>query len=379
MSSADVVVVGAGVVGAACAFELAGAGLDVCVVERGAIASGTSGACEGNILLSDKPPGPELALAQVSAARWRELAGELEDDFELELKGAVVCASSGPGLSALRSLGEAQRAAGVDVRDLEDPWALEPALAESVAGAAHYPQDMQIQPMRGTAALLRGARRRGARVLTGTEVLSVERSAGAVCGVRTAAGTIAAGAVVNAAGPWAGALAGMAGAVLPIEPRRGVILVTEPLPPTVLHKVFAAEYVGDVGSSSAALQVSAVVEGTPSGTILIGASRERVGFDREVGGDVLHRLAAAAVALFPVLGGVRVMRSYTGFRPFSPDHLPLIGPDPAVPGLFHACGHEGAGIGLAPATGQLIAAAVAGVAPPLDPAPYAPARLAVAA
>ena len=378
MSSPDVVVVGAGIVGAACAFELAGAGLDVCVVERAAIASGTTASCEGNLLLSDKPPGPELALAQVSLARWIELADELEDDIELERKGAVVCASSGPGLAALRELGAAQRAAGVEVRDVspQDAPALEPQLSRGVAGAAHYPGDMQIQPMRGAAALLRGARRRGARVMAECEVRGVRVVDGAVAAVDTSQGPIITRAIVNAAGPWGAALAKLAGASLPIAPRRGVILVTEPLPPTVFHKVFAAEYVGDVGSSDAALQVSAVVEGTPSGTILIGASRERVGFERGYGSDVLRRLAAAAAGLFPFLSRVRVMRSYSGFRPFSPDHLPAIGADPAVRGLWHACGHEGAGIGLAPGTARLLTALMSGAPAPLAAAPFDPARFA---
>src|SRR5439155_17647755 len=122
------------------------------------------------------------------------------------------------------------------------------------------------------------------------------------------------------------------------------------------------------------LQTSAVVEGTPAGTILIGASRERVGFDRTFALPVLRRLAAQAVELFPFLAGIRLLRAYRGFRPYSPDHLPVIGADPRVPGLFHACGHEGAGIGLAPATGELIARELAGKPAGLDPAPFRPER-----
>jgi D-hydroxyproline dehydrogenase subunit beta len=379
--TADVVIAGAGIVGAACAYELAGAGLDVCVVERGAIASGTTGAGEGNILLSDKVPGPELALARLSARRWRELGDELEDDFELEAKGAVVCAATEAGLSALRELVAAQADAGVEVRDASGPdlHELEPEVSRGLAGAAHYPGDMQVQPMRAAAALLRAARGRGARVRPGTAVRGVVTGGeGAIAAVRTSGGTIRSPVLLNAAGPWAAALAELAGASLPVAPRRGVVLVTEPLPPTIRHKVFAAEYVGDVGSSDAALQVSAVVEGTRSGTVLIGASRELAGFDPAYGSDVLRRLAAAAVALFPVLARVRAMRAYSGFRPFTADHLPAIGPDPRVPGLWHACGHEGAGIGLAPGTARLVAAALTGAPSPIDPAPFAATRFAAA-
>ena len=189
---------------------------------------------------------------------------------------------------------------------------------------------------------------------------------GRVVGVETSAGRVATETVVNAAGTWAGEVAALAGVRLAIEPRRGFILVTEPLPPIVRHKVYASAYVANVASDASDLQSSAVVEGTRSGTILIGASRERVGFDRTLALPVLRRLAAQAVALFPILAGVHAIRAYRGFRPYSPDHLPVIGPDPRVPGLLHACGHEGAGIGLAPATGELVAAAVTGSATVVD-------------
>jgi glycine/D-amino acid oxidase-like deaminating enzyme len=94
---------------------------------------------------------------------------------------------------------------------------------------------------------------------------------------------------------------------------------------------------------------------------------------------VLRRLAAQAIELFPILASANVMRAYVGFRPYLPDHLPAIGPDPRAPGLVHACGHEGAGIGLAPATGQLVAQVLAGSTPALDLTPFRPDRFARAA
>jgi glycine/D-amino acid oxidase-like deaminating enzyme len=142
--------------------------------------------------------------------------------------------------------------------------------------------------------------------------------------------------------------------------------------------VYAAEYASGVASDEPGLQSSAVVESTRAGTVLIGASRERVGFDRSYPLPVLRRLAAQAVALFPFLARVRVLRAYRGFRPYLPDHLPVIGQDPEVAGLWHACGHEGAGIGLAPATGAMVAAQVAGTDPEVDPAPFTPARFTTA-
>jgi glycine/D-amino acid oxidase-like deaminating enzyme len=377
--SADAVVVGAGIVGAACAYHLARAGLRVVAVDSGSVASGTTGAGEGNLLVSDKNPGPELDLMLRSLDLWRELGALLgEDTIELDRKGGLMVAADDAEWDGVRALAERQRQCGVDTAEVDaaDLPQFEPHLASDLLGGVYYPQDLQVQPMLATAHLLRlAARDHGVSVRTGVRVTAIARAAGGrVVGVETSAGRVATETVVNAAGTWAGEVAGLAGVRLAIEPRRGFILVTEPLPPIVRHKVYASAYVANVASDASDLQSSAVVEGTRSGTILIGASRERVGFDRMLALPVLRRLAAQAVALFPILAGVHAIRAYRGFRPYSPDHLPVIGPDPRVPGLVHACGHEGAGIGLAPATGELVAAAVTGSATVVDAAPFRPER-----
>ncbi|MBT2541401.1 FAD-binding oxidoreductase [Streptomyces sp. ISL-44] len=371
--SLDAVIIGAGVVGAACAYYAARAGLSVAVVDRGPVAGGTTGAGEGNLLVSDKEAGPELDLALLSTGLWRELAAVLPQEIEYEAKGGLVVAPDQASLEALRSFAEGQRKAGVDAIEAAagDLCTLEPHLAPGLAGGFRYPQDAQVQPAQAAARLLAAS---GAEVHLGEEVTGFVRSGEAVCGVRTARRELLAPAVVNAAGTWAGAVAELAGVSLPVLPRRGFVLVTEPLPRVVRHKVYAADYIADVASGSAALQSSAVVEGTPAGPVLIGATRERVGFDRTLSTEALRRLAAQAAALFPVLADVRVLRTYHGFRPYLPDHLPAIGPDPRRPGLLHACGHEGAGIGLAPATGALIAAALTGAEPAVPLAPFRPDR-----
>ncbi|MGW4598831.1 NAD(P)/FAD-dependent oxidoreductase [Streptomyces sp. NPDC004457] len=370
----DVVVVGAGITGAACALYAARAGLDVRLVDRGPVAGGTTGAGEGNLLVSDKEPGPELGLALLSARLWAGLAQEPGAAIEYEPKGGLVVAPTPGTLAALRDFAADQRTAGVtavpvDAGRLAE---LEPHLAPGMAGAVHYPQDAQVMPALAAAHLVRAS---GAALHTGRTVTGVLRTArGAVQGVRTDRGDIHAPAVVNAAGTWGGGLASLAGVRLPVLPRRGFVLVTEPLPRMVRHKVYAADYVADVASDSAALRSSPVVEGTAAGPVLIGATRERVGFDRSLSLTATRALAAGAIGLFPFLERVRALRAYAGFRPYLPDHLPAIGPDPRVPGLFHACGHEGAGIGLAPGTGLLTAQALTGKAPELDLTPFRPER-----
>ena len=379
--TADVVVIGAGIVGAACAHALAGAGLRVAVVDRGGVAGGTTSAGEGNILVSDKAPGPELALALRSAARWRAIADELgADALEYEAKGGVVVARQEATFRALGELVAAQRAAGVTVEavDAAGMTVLEPNLTRDVAGGAWYPQDAQVQPMLAAAALLLRARAAGATTYLGAAVTGIDRdAAGEVTGVRTDAAevpVIGAPFVINAAGTWAGEVGALAGAPIPVLPRRGFILVTEPLPRVVRHKVYTAEYVANVASSDAGLETSVVIEGTRGGTVLIGASRERVGFDRTMSLPVVRRLAAQAVELFPFLADVSLLRTYLGFRPYCPDHLPIIGEDPRVPGLIHACGHEGAGIGLAAVTAELLTQQLTGRTPDLDLAPFRPDR-----
>ncbi|MEH0574226.1 MULTISPECIES: FAD-binding oxidoreductase [Streptomyces] len=372
--SGDVVVVGAGMVGAACALYAARAGLEVVLVDRGPVAGGTTGAGEGNLLVSDKEPGPELQLALLSARLWAELAQELGTAVEYEPKGGLVVASAPDALTALTDLATGQRAAGVETVHVgaDQLHDLEPYLAPGLAGGVLYPQDAQVMPTLAAAHLVRAS---GARLETGRAVTRILRGAdGAVRGVRTDRGDILAPVVVNAAGTWGAQVAELAGVGLPVLPRRGFVLVTEPLPRRVRHKVYAADYVADVASDSAALQTSPVVEGTAAGPVLIGASRERVGFDRSFSLPVVRALAAGATRLFPFLEQVRAMRTYLGFRPYMPDHLPAIGPDPRVPGLFHACGHEGAGIGLATGTGHLIAQTLAGQGPELSLTPFRPDR-----
>ncbi|MEC3981394.1 NAD(P)/FAD-dependent oxidoreductase [Amycolatopsis sp. H20-H5] len=384
---ADVVVVGAGVVGAACAEALSAAGLRVTVLDRGGPASGTTSAGEGNVLVSDKEPGPELELAKASRHRWPELLAELREELGAELaeaewepKGGLVVATTEAGIAPLSAFAAAQRSAGVLAEEIGPAAAaeLEPHLTSAVTAAVYYPEDAQLQPVLATTALLAAVRARGGTVHSGLSALGVSTDArGAVTGVRTSRGVLPCGAVLNACGPWAGEFAAAAGAPITILPRRGQVLVTAPLPESVRHKVYDADYVGAVGSGDADLRTSTVVESTRAGTVLIGSSRQRAGFDETVHVDVLAELARKAVALFPILADVGVMRAYGGFRPYAPDHLPVLGADPRLPGLWHATGHEGAGIGLAAATGRLVADLFLGRESFMDATPFRVGRPAV--
>jgi D-hydroxyproline dehydrogenase subunit beta len=363
------VVMGAGIIGIACARELALAGADVTIVDRGGAAAATTAHGEGNILLSDKGPGPELRLAQLSRRLWPALVDEAA---EWEPKGGIVVATTDAGARDLKDFAAAQRTAGVRAEELDATAlaAAEPHLTRDVTAAVHYPEDAQVQPTGAATVLLTEARRAGAVLRMYCEVRGAVTGRGRITAIRTSGGTLEADVFVNAAGPWAGELSRRLGAPVDVRPRRGEILVTTPLPPTVFHKVYDADYVGAIGSDAEELQASAVVESTRAGTILLGSSRRLVGFDDRLRAEVFSAIAGRALRLFPGLAGVPVMRAYGGFRPFVADHLPVIGADHRLPGLWHATGHEGAGIGLSTGTGRLLADLVTGRTPEIDARPF---------
>lgn len=369
MNRTRVVVIGAGIVGAACARELALAGFDVVVLDRGRPAGGTTSHGEGNILVSDKGPGAELALARLAARLWPQLVAEFDPRAaaatEFDPKGGIVVATTEAGAAGLLAFAEAQSEAGVRTERLSaaDVAAAEPALTREVTAAVRYPEDAQVQPAGAALALLGSALAHGARLRTEAEVTGAVVRGGRIAGVHVGGEVLEADVVVNAAGPWAGLVSGRLGAPIAIRPRRGEVLVTTPMPGVVRHKVYDADYVGAVGTGSGELQTSAVVESTWGGTVLIGSSRRRVGFDDTIRPAVLGAIAAKAVRLFPALADAAVMRAYGGFRPYVDDHLPVLGEDPRLGNLWHATGHEGAGIGLSVGTALLLRELLTGAIP----------------
>ena len=310
MKNPDAIVIGAGIVGASSALSLTNAGLKVLVIDRGAVSSGTTGAGEGNILVSDKDPGPELTLALHSRNLWFEMQEDVGDSFELEAKGGVVVARRDDG--PLIKLATEQSHHGVTIEKCNQSrlHELEPYLHPDISSGVFYPQDAQCQPMLAAAHVIRTVVQRGGEFISQAKVTRIIVEDGAVAGIETTRGTFKAPIIVNATGTWAGELAELAGSYLPIAPRKGFILVTEPTKKYIFHKVYDSDYVANVASSDADLQTSTVVEGTRSGTILIGASRERVGFDGSMNYEILRTLAAQATSLFPVLRDVQLLRAY---------------------------------------------------------------------
>ncbi|MDA0165521.1 FAD-dependent oxidoreductase [Solirubrobacter ginsenosidimutans] len=376
--SPDVVVVGAGVVGASCAYYLAAAGVSVRLYDRSYVASGSSGSCEGNVLAWDKELERELPLALRSGDLWQGLSAEL-DDFEYDRKGSIVVAETEAELLACAERNRVLAGLGVEgeVLDADALRREEPYAAHDLPGGVLYPADAQLEPRLATAALVRGAVRLGAELVTDVTVKAILRGAdGRATGVETSSGRVGADMVVIAAGVWTPKLLETAGLTVPVTPRKGQIVVLERSPVVFRRKLSEAGYVAAVEADDAALQIAMVVESTPSGTALLGSSRQHVGFDREVELGVAGAIARRAARFFPVLNDARALRVYAGLRPLTPDHVPIIGPFAEAPNICVATGHEGAGIGLAPATGELVALWHTGAPSPVPIEWFSPDRFA---
>lgn len=384
MASTEVVVIGGGVIGTAVAYHLSRRGRRVVLCERAGLGTGTSGACDGGVLPLTKQPGRHLQLALQSAELYAGLSDELGYDVEFDRHGCMVVAENEAHLDLLADLTERQRRAGLAVQLLDAAGAreLQPHLARQVAGAAFSPGDGQVNPVRLCRGFAAAARRYGAELRLGQAVTGIEVAAGRVRGVYTSGGGIAADLVINCAGVWAPAVAAMAGLSVPIEPVRGQLLVTERVPPLVRGEVLSALYIAAkwrpelITGVARRLRLGLSVSQGRAGNLFIGGCREQVGFDTATTAAALGAIADRARTLLPVLAGLRVIRSFAGLRPTTPDGLPLVGFVPAVEGLCIAAGHGGDGNALAPVTGLLVADLIDGKAAPALSAALSPARFA---
>jgi len=368
----DVIVVGGGVIGSAVAYYLSRDGARVALVERGPIASGTSNACDGNILAIDKQPGFDSQITLKSQELLDDLTHELDVDFEYRHKGSVLAVEDEEQRRLAIDFTERQKAAGLPMRYMEGSAVheSEPLLADDIIGLVECASDSSLEPMRLVHGLIVGARKHGAEIHTFTPVKSIMRTAdGKVEGVRTSAGSFTAPNVVLAAGIWTPALARTVGVDVPITPRKGTILVCSGGPQRGYRKVTEFGYLmtkfqsgggRDVEPDMDKYGIALVFEPTPQGNFLIGSSREFVGFDTTINRRVIQLLARRAGRFFPALRSASIIRTYAGLRPYTPDHLSIVSPVTTVPGLYIAAGHEGDGIGLAPITGKVISEMIGG-------------------
>jgi sarcosine oxidase subunit beta len=375
-ATADAIVVGGGVVGAAIAAEVSRGGRSVIVIEQSdpaAAVSGGSLACVGTHLADVD----ELALLAWSCEAWSMLAGEAGCTIEYRRCGQLRFIDDPADWEGAQRWTAAERARGLRAELLApaDVRSIEPALEGAIFGATWSPDDAVVNPFLAVRALLAIARRHGARILTRTPVLGVELSGGRVAGVRTRDGRIAAPAVILAAGPWTAKLAATADLALPIEPRKAQCLATAALPPTIRTVVGAYRPAGGVEAGYTQIQQA------HSGQVLFntvlggGLSPGGTGMDRvpEIDRRFLRDSVTTLLRLFPSLAQAQLLRSWVRYEAVTPDDRFCIGPA-GPPGLFVAAGDAGTGFVRAPGIGRLIAARLDGAPPPFRSDVYDAAR-----
>lgn len=367
----DVVVIGAGVIGSSIAFRLASNGYSVVLVDRAGPGAGASGACDKAIFLQSKRPGLHMELALASRNLYQELSAELAADIELRNDGGMVAIETPAHLEFMRGFVKQQQAAGIRVELLDGDTAreIQPVLAPHILGATHSPDDAEVNPLALNSAFFAAAVRAGAVVKTHTEVTGFSSKSGRVTGVQTTSGFLPTDLVINAAGPHAGHISRLANVDTPITPRRGCILISEAMTTQVKGNLLCAQYIAakhlrDVaGSVVPPYGIGLSLGQTASGNLLIGGSREFVGFNKDVDPLVPAQIAKHAVRLVPALAQARIIRTMTGFRPSTADGLPIIGFARELEGFIIAAGHEGDGIALAPITSHLVRDLLVGSGP----------------
>jgi glycine oxidase len=365
---AAVAVVGGGIIGCACALELARRGCRVTLFERGAPGAEASSAAAGIVsaLGSAPDPGPYDQLAIESWRLYPGVVAELRSvtgvDVEHMTSGTLYPLAGPREIEAARARLAWPRAREFGIRLVEggDLHALEPALAKDLAAALLVQGDQWINNQRLVTAYALAAAARGVTVCPGTEVSRLLVDDGRARGVVTMDGeSVRADAVLLAAGAWSGRLAAAAGFDLPVGPVRGQMLAVSNVPSLLSHAIHGDDI---------------YLVPRPSGELLIGATVERVGFERAVTPDGLGSLIAQALALAPGIGGRPITRSWFGFRPWASDGQPVLGPAPGIDALFVATGHYRNGILLAPVTAAVMARCIVDGEIPDAIVPFLPAR-----
>ncbi|MBF0620340.1 MAG: glycine oxidase ThiO [Magnetococcales bacterium] len=341
-----VIVIGAGVMGCACAMRLLQAGLKVTLLERSLPGAESSAAAAGILGAQSEvsDAGPFFELCLESRSRFREFAKELEEISDIHVgyeDSGVLEVALDPAEGRL-AVGRAEwmldRGLNVDVLDREEARKIEPALTEQMVGANFYPDDHQVDSVGLARALAASAARLGADFRTGARVSGVSVENGQVTGVITEQGVLNSDRVVVAGGAWSTRLTGLPPLRTSIRPMAGQIIQVETRPPIFRHVVYG---------------YSGYVVPRADGRVLMGSTLEDRGFDKAVTTAGLNRITGMALRMVPGLENARLMDTWSGLRPANEDGFPLLG-EASVQGLYFATGHYRNGILLTTITADVI-------------------------
>lgn len=382
---ADLAVIGAGAVGASCAFQAAKRGLKVALFDARMPTAGTSGACSGLIAISTKKPGLAADLAAETKRLYPEVVAELGNDVEYRPAPLLMLIEDAGILAELEVYQQTVRDHGwrLDHLDRSAVQELEPNLAPTFEGALLCPDEATVNPFRMTLAMVAGAVAHGATTHWGIKPSAVDVADGAITGIETPAGRIKAEQYVFAAGVWSPDLGALVGLDLPVVPRRGDVVVTARAAPIVNHYLMAASsmVVKNKPELAETTEDPLMRRGGGFGThvnalgqCLLGTTRSFEGYDRTSSPEGVRAIIASALKRLPGLARVPVLRTFVGLRPHVPDGKPIIGRSGRFGNLLIATGHDGDGISLSVITGDVIADMASGRPPRIDVSALSPDR-----
>ncbi len=366
-SSYDIIIVGAGIVGAACAMECARSGFRTLVLERGHIGGGTTAAGMGHVVVMDDSEA-QFALTNYSRGLWLALRPQLPADVEFDLCGTLWVAADHEEMAEVyRKQGFYEpRGVHVEVLDAEAVARVEPNLRAGLAGGLRVRDDAVVYPPCAARFFLEQAMQYGAELRQAVTVKRLLSNGG----VELADGSrLAADRIVNATGPWSPELT----PGLPVRKRKGHLVITDRAPGFVHHQIVELGYLKSahsMGQDSVAFNIQPRL----TGQMLIGSSRQ---FDAEDGGvdhAILDRMLRRAFEYLPGLKDLSAIRTWTGHRAATPDKLPVIGPTVVSDRIWLATGHEGLGITTSLGTGRLLADLLLGRPTAIPSDPFLPAR-----
>lgn len=362
----DVVIVGCGIVGAACAMEFSRRGMRVVVVDREGVGGGATAAGMGHIVVMDDSDA-QFALTRYSQQLWQELRPDLPDDVEYEQCGTIWVAADEEEMNEVRRKNDYYQNRGVPTEILDSVrlMELEPNLREGLIGGLLVREDAVLYPPCAARFLVEFAQEHGAKLKIGATVTQIGQGY-----LRLGDGLeISAGIVVNATGAAAAELAPS----VDIKKRKGHLVITDRYPGFLRHQLVELGYLKSAHSISSD-SVAFNVQPRRTGQILIGSSRQYGAESDEVENDILTRMLRRAQEYMPSLGALSAIRAWTGFRAATPDKLPLIGPAPADKTRYLATGHEGLGITTSLGTAKILADHIMGSQPLIPIEPYLPSR-----
>jgi sarcosine oxidase subunit beta len=383
VKSHEIVVIGGGVIGASVAYHLAKSGHDAALVERGDIASGTSSHCDACAMITDKQPGADVALGAASINLFKELAAELQYDFDFVQRGSLyVCETDLEMEVAAKYIRDLQ-AEGYSVHmcDKKELAEREPYLAADLQGGFWSDACSSMNPYKLCYAFVEESKKYNFSLCSHTEVKGIQRDGnnGRILAVETDNGLIKAEKIINCAGCWAPEIGKMVGLDIPIQPRKGTILLSETAFSFVRQKVqefgymltkFNYDVKREIPPEVEKYNVSFTLEPTHDNNCMLGSSRNFFGFDTNSEIEIINTIARRGIRFFPVLKELNCIRAYSGIRPFVPDHLPIMSAVEEVPGYYIAAGHEGDGIAMSPISGKLMAQLLDGEKTDLDMKPF---------